>query len=75
MGFKEYLIKENQSASSIKDKISYAKRFSYILESMNAQDLAKLTPDVKAHAMKALASLSKYLGRYDHWLGIIKRHH
>jgi hypothetical protein len=56
MGFKEYLIKENQSVSSIKNKISYAKRFHYVLESINAHELSKLTPDVKVHAMKALAS-------------------
>lgn len=58
-GFKEYLKNENQSTSSIKNKICYAKRFYYILDSMNVQDLTKQSPDVKAHAMKALASLSK----------------
>lgn len=72
--FKEYLEKENQSKSSIKNKICYAKRFYSKLESMNARDLAKLTPDVKSHSMKALASLSKFLGRYDKWLEIIKRY-
>ena len=41
---------------------------------MNAHELSKLTPKVKAHAMKALASLSKFLGRHDQWLDIIKRH-
>ena len=74
ISFKEYLIKENQSVSSIKDKISYAKRFYYVIESMNAQELTKLSPDVKAHVMKALVSLSKYLGRYDEWIKIIKRY-
>lgn len=72
--FKEYLEKENQSKSSIKNKICYAKRFYSKLESMNARDLAKLTPDVKSHSMKALASLSKFLGSYDKWLEIIKRY-
>ncbi len=72
--FREYMIKENQSASSIKNKACYAKRFHHMLESKNVQDLSKLSPGVKAQAMKALASLSKYLGRYDDWLDIIKRH-
>ena len=40
---------------------------------MDAMDLSKLTPDVNAHGMKALASLSKFLGRYDDWLDIVKR--
>jgi hypothetical protein len=61
IGFKEYLKNENQSTSSIRNKLFYAMRFYYILDSMNVQDLTKLSPDVKAHAMKALASLSKYL--------------
>ena len=74
MDFKEYLKNENQSTSSIKNKVCYAKRFCYILDSMNVQDLTKLSPDVKAHAMKALASLSKFLGRYDQWLEIVNRH-
>ncbi len=72
--FKEYMIKENQSASTIKNKVCYAKRFHHMLESKNTQGLSKLSPDVKVHAMKALASLSKFLGRYDDWLDIIKRH-
>jgi hypothetical protein len=62
--FKEYLIRENHSVSSIKDKVCYAKRFHHILESMDARDLSKLAHDVKAHDMKACAYLSKFLGRY-----------
>ncbi|HYO06987.1 MAG TPA: hypothetical protein VER14_08380 [Phototrophicaceae bacterium] len=40
---------------------------------MNVQDLTKLSPDGKSHTMKILASLSKFLGRYDQYLDIIKR--
>jgi hypothetical protein len=32
------------------------------------------SPDVKAHVMKALASLSKFLDVYDDWLDLVKRH-
>ncbi len=40
----------------------YAKRFYSVFESMNAQDLSKLSPYVKAHAMNALASLMRSMG-------------
>lgn len=39
----------------------------------NTQDLVKLSHGSKVHSMKALASLSKYLGKYDQWLDIVKR--
>jgi hypothetical protein len=58
----------------MRDRLSYASRFCHVLEERNASGLFALTPDVKAHAMKALASLSKFLGVYDEWLDLIKRH-
>src|SRR3954470_6563341 len=30
---------------------------------------------VQTHTMKALASLSKFLGKYDLWLDIVKKYH
>ena len=54
--------------------MGYAKRFHYVLESKDARDLLKLSHGSKVHTMKALASLSKFLGRYDEWLDIVKRH-
>ncbi len=35
---------------------------------------SKISHGSKAHTMKALVSLSKYLGRYDHWLDILKKY-
>jgi intergrase/recombinase len=72
--FKAYLIAQKQSKSSIRNKVGYAQRFNYILESNEAHDLLKLSHGSKTHAMKALASLSKFLGKYDLWLDIIKKY-
>ncbi len=72
--FRSYLSNEKHSKSSIRDKVSYARRFYHILQNKDASSVVKLTPDTKSHVMKALAALSKFLGKYDDWLGIIKRY-
>ncbi len=72
--FKEYLVSQKQSKSSIRNKIGYAQRFYHILETKDAQDLLKLSHGSKTHTMKALASLSKFLGKYDQWLDIIRKY-
>ena len=41
-----------------------------VLQSGNASELLSLTNDKRIHAMKSLASLSKYLGCYDKWISI-----
>ncbi len=71
--FKCYLTKCNQSHGSIRDKISYGKRYYHLLETKNAAELLVLSPDKKSHAMKALAALSKFLGKYDVWVDMIKK--
>jgi hypothetical protein len=43
------------------------------LEKNNAQDLLLVSPETRQHAMKSLASLSKFMGIYDRWQIIIKR--
>ncbi len=60
VNFKNYLVNSNQSHGSIKDKISYGKRYYQILETKNAAELSVLSPDKKSHSMKALAALSKF---------------
>lgn len=42
--FKEYLIKQEQSPHSIKNKIQYVKGFYYILQEENAQNLISVYP-------------------------------
>ncbi len=72
--FRSYLTNEQHSPSSIRDKISYAKRFYFVLEYEDALSLTQLTPDVKSHVMKSLANLSKFIGKYDRWLEVVKKH-
>ncbi len=72
--FRNYLINEGQRKHSVRNKVGYARRFQYILETKDARDLLKLSHGAKVHTMKALASLSKFFGRYDQWLEIIKKY-
>ncbi len=72
--FKDYLIKQKQSPHTIRNKIQYVKRFSYILKQGNAQDLLSVSAETRQHAMKSLASLSKYMGIYDRWHDIIRKY-
>ncbi|HET6588727.1 MAG TPA: hypothetical protein VFG45_01030 [Candidatus Nitrosocosmicus sp.] len=74
VNFKTYLINEQHSQASIRDRLSYAKRFYHIVERKDASSITTITPDVKTYVMKALAALSKFMGIYDDWLEIIKRY-
>lgn len=56
------------------ERIRYAKQFCSILQNGNAQPLLQATPDKRIHAMKGLASLSRFLGCYDTWLAIRQRY-
>ena len=72
--FKDYLNKQRQSPHTIRNKIQYVKRFSYILQDGRAEDLMSVSPETRQHAMKSLASLSKYMGIYDRWHDIIRKY-
>lgn len=72
--FKAYLIQQKQSPHTIRNKIQYVKRFYYILEQGNARDLLSVSPETRQHAMKSLASLSKFSGKYDRWHDIIRKY-
>ena len=71
--FKEYLIQQEQSPHTIRNKIQYVRRFYYVLQEENAQDLMSVSPETRQHAMKSLASWSKFMGIYDRWQTLIKR--
>jgi len=55
-------------------RLSYSKRFAYILVEGDARDILTLSNDKRIHVMKSLATLSKYLGCYDVWKQIIERY-
>ena len=57
-----------------KARLLYSKKYFHVLEESNGQDLLTLSNDNRTHAMKALATLSKYLGWYDLWKDIVQRY-
>lgn len=54
--------------------ISYAKRYEHILQTGNASELLDLSQRNKHHAMRALALLGKFHGRYDMWKQIKEKY-
>jgi intergrase/recombinase len=72
--FEKYLISQGQSKHTIRNKLQYTKRFYHVLNQENAKDLLNVSLETRQHAMKSLASLSKYLGIYDKWQDIKKRY-
>ncbi|MFL6432524.1 MAG: hypothetical protein ACJ71O_02165, partial [Nitrososphaeraceae archaeon] len=72
--FEEYLLK-NHNKQTTKHRIFYSKKYYHILTSqVNARELLLLSDQKRMHVMKALATLSKYLGCYDKWKDIKERY-
>ena len=71
--FQIYLSK-TCSKYTCKARLLYSKKYSHVLEESNGQDLLTLPNDNGTHAMKALATLSKFLGCYDLWKYIVHRY-
>jgi intergrase/recombinase len=67
-------LKHNMNSHSLKCSLTYAKKYLYILNNQDAQDLLLLSPDKRNHVMKALANLSKFMGCYDIWRNLIERY-
>ncbi|HEX6293561.1 MAG TPA: hypothetical protein VFZ46_00275 [Nitrososphaeraceae archaeon] len=63
-------ISNNVNPKTAKDRITYAKKYYSILVSEgdnNMQQLLQFSEQKRVHVMKALATLSKYLGCYNEW--------
>jgi intergrase/recombinase len=71
--FKEYLQGFNNK-KTIYSRLSYAKRYYKLLLSENLNEIIDVKKDKKSHIMKALASLSKYLGIYDKWKKLVEKY-
>jgi hypothetical protein len=71
--YHEYLLKIYNKHTA-KVRLLYSKKYYHVLTEANAQELLMLSNDKRIHVMKALASLSKYLGCYDVWKNIIERY-
>lgn len=73
-GYREYLSNLNRSKKEIQNKLGYGKTYFHILETGNAQELMKVSNGCRVHAMRALSTLSKYVGCYDEWMKIVKKY-
>jgi hypothetical protein len=71
--FKQFLL-QRTNAKTTGGRLRYAKKFVSVLQTGDAQPLLQVTPDKRIHAMKGLASLSRFLGCYDTWLQIRQRY-
>ncbi len=54
--------------------MTYTKKYAYILTRGNAPELFSLTDHKRMLVMKAMSTLSKYLGCYDRWKDICTKH-
>jgi hypothetical protein len=72
-GFEEFLLKDRRK-STVKQSLSYAKKYAQILRTGDASELLKLTPKNRQHAMRSLACLSKFMGVYSDWKEIKEKY-
>ena len=73
VNFHDYLL-QNHSRHTAKVRLSYCRKYYPVLEEANAQMLLTLSSGKRIHAMKSLAALSKYIGRYNEWKDIRERY-
>jgi intergrase/recombinase len=74
LDFKDYLEK-SYNHNTAKIRLCYAKRYYHVLLEEDTSDLLSVESGQKRlNIMKALTLLSRYLGRYDTWQQIRKRH-
>lgn len=59
--FHQFLL-QRMNEKTAADRLRYAKQFVRVLTNGDAQPLLQLKPDKRIHAMKAIGSLSRFLG-------------
>jgi hypothetical protein len=69
--YKKYLL-SRVSKTTTSNLFRYAKQYYYVLQSRNASDLQLLTQEKRIHVMKALSSLSKFIGIHSEWKRLIE---
>jgi len=69
--YKNYLaLKVSRITAS--NQFRYARKYCYILTTQDASDLQTLPQEKRIHVMKALSSLSKFLGIHEDWKKLIQ---
>ncbi len=53
------------SSTTVRDRLSYAKKFSHYLMEKDFNEIQMLSDDKRIHVMKALSTLSKLLSRAE----------
>ena len=72
--FKQWLLANNYSSSTIANTIPSAKKYGYILKTNSYNDLDNFKPHTKTNIIKALIRLSKVLGCYKTMKTQLKQH-
>ncbi len=67
-------MRENFSEHYARDVLRYAKKYYHVLLNRDASILLKINGDTRRLVMSSLANLSKFLGIYDQWKALIKKH-
>ncbi|MEM0489352.1 MAG: integrase [Candidatus Bathyarchaeia archaeon] len=55
-------------------RVQYARRYAHLLFSGDLSELLAMSADKRGHVLKALSCLSKFLGMYDTFIELVKRH-
>jgi len=71
--FQEY-VRNNYSRVHASAIINYARRYWYVLVREDFSDILTLSPAKRRHVLSALACLSKFLGKYDRFVELKKKH-
>jgi hypothetical protein len=57
------------------DRLRYAKQYANVLSSVGIPtELLQLSPNKRIHVMKALSCLAKFVGCYDDWHSVRRKH-
>jgi len=69
--FREWLLR-NHKPSVVRDYVNYSRRFSHCLLARDLTEVRDLRVTIRANVVKALSSLSKFLGIYDEYKTMLK---
>ena len=70
--FRKFLL-QSINKKTVNGRVRYAREFTHVLQSGDAQLLLQLSAEKRLHVMKSLACLSKFLGCHDTTWTTIKR--
>ena len=70
--FRKFLL-QSINKKTVNGRVRYAREFTHVLQSGDAQPLLQLSAEKRLHVMKSLACLSKFLGCHDTTWTTIKR--